>query len=240
MAWARINLIKATGKYRITWTDPLTGKDKTISGFARKREAEEAKVRINAELAAGKAPPNRADGLVTFRATAREWQDQQTHHTEGTRRSNSDVLIGINRCFGDMALADITTKRLAGWLAEMQTRYKPTTAGQHFTIARCVFSFAVKRGYLRESPLGDLRKPSTREQRSIRPMTADEYSKLIVSASDHFAALIDVGWLAGLRISEAIALTTGQIDWDTRELRIDRQIVNQHAGVDPEFGPPNV
>ena len=238
MAWARVNLIKATGKYRVTWTDPVTGKDKTISGFARKREAEEAKVRINAELAGGKAPPNRADGRLTFRTVAAEWQEHQTHHSPGTRRSNSDVLVGINNCFGDMSVADIRPQRLAAWIEDMQTRYEPTTAGQHFTIARCVLTFAVKRGYLRESPLSDLRKPSSREQRKIQPMTPAEYSTLVASAPDHFSALIDVGWFAGLRISEAIALTTGQIDWESRELRVDRQIVNQTAGAVAEFGPP--
>jgi integrase len=59
------------------------------------------------------------------------------------------------------------------------------------------------------------------------------------SVTGRYRALIVLGAGAGLRISEALAVTNDRVDWLGRNLLVDRQLVKCGPYGAPEFGPVN-
>ena len=101
------------------------------------------------------------------------------------------------------------------------------------TVTSCVniFSgllrFALKRKFIPHNPVRDLDRddrPGTKRQSEPRYLTAGELGRLLANLSDTFRPALCVCAYAGLRISEALGLRWGDIDFKAGTLRIERQL----------------
>lgn len=90
---------------------------------------------------------------------------------------------------------------------------------------RSVFSFAHRRGYVRLSPAGELKRVRERAnvEERVRVLTPEDHQQLVAEFDAHWQPLIRVWPFIGLRISEVFGLQWKNLDLSTGKLRVRMQ-----------------
>lgn len=110
------------------------------------------------------------------------------------------------------------------------------TIGQTIDLVKAVFDEAERDGIRRDNPVRRLspnEKDSRQPQNKQRMLTENERGNYLNEAIEKYQAVIAVMLLAGLRISEALGLQWGDIDWEAHELHVARQVdpIKRRTGV---------
>jgi integrase len=95
------------------------------------------------------------------------------------------------------------------------------------TAAGAIFNHAVARGWITESPTKRLARaecPRARNQRQVRVLTPEEIGRVIAGATPRWRPLFIAAAHTGARISELLALTWADIDWDENAVSISKQL----------------
>ncbi len=85
------------------------------------------------------------------------------------------------------------------------------------------------------SPCVNIKLPNV-DQTEITVLPVETVAALTDGMPERYRALVVLGAGSGVRISEAVAVTTDRIDWPRRSLRIDRQLLRVSQET-PVFGP---
>jgi len=87
--------------------------------------------------------------------------------------------------FRKYSLSAITTHQLEKWRSEKIARgLKPTTVNRDFNSLRGMLTKAVEWGYISKSPASDLKAIKVREERGVRYLSRDEFSRLITALKE--------------------------------------------------------
>jgi integrase len=95
------------------------------------------------------------------------------------------------------------------------------------TIISAILSFSLSRGYIATSPLSRLsriERPRQVSRREAQRLTEEEIRRLCESATPRYRPVITTLAWTGLRVSEALALQWKDIDFETNEIRVCRQL----------------
>ena len=111
-----------------------------------------------------------------------------------------------------------------------------TIAGTQ-TIVSAILNLALSRGYIATNPLkrlSRLERPQQVSKREARRLTEGEIRLLCESATPRYRPLITTLAWTGLRVSEALALQWSDVDFQSKEIRVRRQLDDKGAAKPPK------
>jgi integrase len=255
MSAPRVPIPKHPGLYRrggrvvFRYRDPSGASRWSSAATVAEAESKRAALRTDVERG-----DYRELSRVTFTEYAVEWIEGYSGRTsrglrEQTRRDYRRALgldeEGAVRADNGAAVAFFGRKRLAAieprdvkrYLAEVAARgVSRDTVRLALAPLRALFATAVEEGLIRSNPASGLRLPSAghdeHEHEGPKAMTETELAMLLDSAPEPWRLLFAFLAQTGLRISEAVALDFGDVDFGRRRVKVRRRL---HKG---QLGPP--
>jgi integrase len=211
----------------LQWTDPDTGKRKSKSaGTANEKEAEQARADLEYELNHGRYQEASRMSWERFRELF------EAEYVAGKRQATRDnyrhVFDAFEAICNPRSLRAVNERTVSAFVAGMRTAklrsgrqgMLPLTIKVYLQFLRTALGWAVGQKMLPAVPKFPAVKVPKRKPQAV---SAEAFERLLAKAPDEETRVfLLAGWLAGLRISEAMAL-----EWEeTREapyLDFDRQ-----------------
>lgn len=211
------------------YTDPVTGKHVTRStGTKRKREAERAAAKWEAELREGRSRSKSRMTWIEFRERV------DTIYLPGLAKKSANMVWTSLDSFESFArphlMGSITSDLVARWQQALRSRrLAEATIRSYSATLKAVLRWAVTIELIPAAPSISMPKRARSSDRQTpmkgRALTDEEFGRMIgcietvvgPTAAPSWTRLIEGLWLSGLRLSEALSLT-----WDDEnELRVD-------------------
>jgi integrase len=134
----------------------------------------------------------------------------------------------IKPMWGDQPLTAIQPQAVESWLRSLDLAPKSKThvrALMHALFEFAMFAGAIELG---RNPISLVRNHgATHRIRQVRNLTVAEFQRLVKELPEPFATLALCCGCLGLRISEALGLKWGDVDWLGSSISIQRSIVGQ-------------
>ena len=215
----------------VRWRD---GTHHRSRSFTRKASADWWAHRVEAERWQPRQVPAAIDPATTLAEWVAVWRESRTH-----RPSTVDQLDYVARRLGplgDRPMASLRPSEVQAWVTALSARYAPSTVTTTVGWVRSALSAAVTDGLIASSPARTVRVPAPPPP-DVTPYSPAELAALEDAMPDRWALLVRLGSGLGLRLGEALGLTTDRIDWLGGWVTVDRQIITRPDGT-RTFGPP--
>ena len=142
-----------------------------------------------------------------------------------TRETARRALVGLARSLPQQCIDDastITPGHMIEWAAGMDG-YAAATRDQRIAKVKAFFAWAVREGFLPDSPAAGLKRPRNNWQPT--PMTQDQLKRILDAASktrlpERDSAIVSLLIDTGLRASELCAAPVNALDLDSGQLRV--------------------
>jgi integrase/recombinase XerC len=153
-----------------------------------------------------------------------------SRHTVAAYRRDLTSLVDFleTRAARGATLADVSRLSLRAWLAELAQKLAPGSVARKLSSVRALFVYLGRQGKSRENPAALLQSPKL-SRRLPLVLSAESASHVVEAprllAGDAVeglrdAALLELLYGAGLRVSELVALDVDGIDLRTLEARV--------------------
>src|SRR5437899_3193428 len=195
----------------------------------------------------------RLDGLplsprLTFAEVADRWLTQfESKVAAGERRDRtldlyrSQLHHHLLPRLGRRRLALVTADDVVAVARELQAEgLSPWTVKRILGALSCVFTFALRRGYVATHPFHRLeRDERPRPLRSDqRVLTQTQLARLFAACPRRYQPLLLTGAYTGMRLSEVLALSWDDIDFAAGVVHVRHQLARGRRGVPPHRIPP--
>lgn len=231
-------------RYRARWTDD-NGKTCT-ERFTSSREAASYAAAMQTDVSRGQHIGRKA-GKITFRAYAERWRDLQSHAPSTRANVESHLRLHTIPFFGDRPLKSITTSDIQAFQKKITGTLAKSTVKVLMGELSAIFSAAVADRERPSSPCTGVKTQKPPKAR-VEVMPAGLVDAILAAMPPRMRALVKVGALAGLRISEALALEVDRVPGlepegvrplrrDEPELRVEQQLMRV-KGEPPYLAPP--
>ena len=215
----------------VSWKDENgRWRQKSKQGFPHKRDAKEAEAGI---IAAIKKQPHPVDEALRG-ITLKQFVEEYLRARKGLIHGSKKHYINAVNALQDLAKRPVDTitfrdlqNVISGW------NYASETQKNYRILLRALFRAAVKPYRLiSENPMDDVEIAKGREKKERRPVTDEEYKKVLAALKDDPEALLAVNILyyTGLRRGELLGLTWDKIDWKGSSMIIETQWNNTVTG----------
>lgn len=207
---------------RITYRDEL-GRKRQIErvGTDSKRETEKIGRELQLQIDKGK----KKFSQITYADFLHEWDADYLSTTElkpSTIRSYRNVIYNkLIPALGAMKIKDIRAKHLQNYLNSLVEEFSPSTINTVFSVIRKSFAYAVSFSeHIDTNPAINIYRPKKAtaaiKPQEVTPFMHDEMAQILkrFPASHQFYAPVILGYLAGLRIGEALALQWSDVHQD--------------------------
>ena len=166
-------------------------------------------------------------GRITLTQFFEDWASRQLWESN-TERAMRLALSCSD--LGHLPIREIRRAHVEGWIKRMHTNgLAPGTIKTRFTNVRSVLRAAVREHLIVQNPTDDVALPRVRRRAASMTLpTTAQVASIIRDAEPWFRAFISLAAFAGLRLGEAAALKTSDIDHEALTLDVRRQV--QRAG----------
>ncbi|MCL6592879.1 MAG: site-specific integrase [Alicyclobacillus sp.] len=234
-------IIRRNGKWAYVISaprDPVTGKYKQIwrSGFATKREADEAMRRHLAELSTG-----RVQVSLTLQEYLLLWLDRNRDRL--APRTHDIYAYTCERYIipmvGQVKLSELRPLHVEHLYAHWSQTLQPSSVHRIHRVLRAALNRAVKWGYIADSPMVRVDPPSNKIERrsTLTVERALEALEWLRSRSTVCWLSVYLALYTGMRRAEIAGLQWQDIDWDGQAIRVQRTRQRSRGGQDI-VGPP--
>jgi integrase len=189
-----------------------------------------------------------ASPQLTFAEVARRWLDEfEAKVAAGERRQRTLELyrshLGRHLLpeLGRSRIQLITPDQIAMLIGRLEAKgLAPWTIRGVLIPLGCVFGFALRRGLATRNPLRRLeRSERPRVCRSNqRVLTQSEIARLLAVSSPRYRPLLATAIYTGMRFSEVLALSWGDIDPSAGVIHVRHALARGRAGVPPHRTAP--
>ncbi|MBV8291882.1 MAG: site-specific integrase [Mycobacterium sp.] len=153
------------------------------------------------------------DGVMTFDAWAERWLAAYSKsRRQSSARQARTHLKTIREAFGPMTLAEIKPSMVTAWTGRLNEEYKPSTVYAIYRRLTHVLDDAVHDGVLARNPCSRRTAPPVGDVEQYCPTTEQVWA-LHDAMPEHLQVAVLLGAFAGLRVSEAVALRTEDVDF---------------------------
>jgi integrase len=175
------------------------------------------------------------DGRMSFRDYAEEWRDIQIHRSKTSEKVETHLRRHIYPHIGDRPIGAIRRSEIQGLVKTLAEEFAPATVEGAYVWTAAVFKAAVADRIISASPCQDITRPNI-ERPKVVPWPTQRVAALVAAVPDRCRALIVLGAGTGVRMSEALGVTSDRVDWMRKNLEVNRQLVRVVDGA-PVFGP---
>jgi integrase len=187
----------------------------------------------HSKLAGGYVDPRA--GRIIFRSYAEQWRTVQIHRPSTAIKVEGMLRLHVYPRIGGRPIGSIRPSEIQTLVKGLTERMVPHSVEVVFEWVASIFKAAVADQIIPTSPCRGIKLPSV-ERPKVIPLSVETVDALICEVPDRYRALIVLGAGTGIRISEALGLTSDRVDWMRRQIVIDRQLVRTERG-QPVFGP---
>jgi len=125
--------------------------------------------------------------------------------------------------FGKKLLKQIKPIDLQEWQNTIIDKTSISSLHKHRNIFRGILDDALREEYITSNPFDKVRRPIA-EDKEIKPFTKDEIEKIITTASVKMRNFFIISVFTGMRTGELTGLTWDDIDYDRKEIRINKTL----------------
>jgi integrase len=218
--------------WRARWRTPEGGSRSQT--FARKQDAQRHLAAVEGSKVTG-AYVDPSAGKVIFKAYAEQWRSIQVHRPSTEKKLEGQLRLHVYPSLGARPMGAIRQSEVQGLVKSLDSTLAPATVALVYSWVVAIFRAAVADKIIASSPCHDIKRRRV-ERRTVVPLPVETVERLVADAPDRYRALFVLGAGTGVRISEALGVTTDRVDWMRRLLVVDRQLVGQRDG-EPVFGP---
>lgn len=156
-----------------------------------------------------------------------ETEKRASPHTISAYRGDLDGLRAFaNKKHGDAVRIDqVDVYTLRGWLGELARTLAPGSVARKIAAVRTMMRFGRRRGFLTENPADQLSSPKVR--RPLPTMLSASAAAQVMESADatsvlglRDAAMLELLYGSGLRVSELSGLDLGDVDLEGRSVRV--------------------
>lgn len=226
MAWvARRERTATNGKrtvtYRVRWRE--TDGRARAKTFRRKVEADRFAAMVSADIVRGHYIDPDA-GKVRFDDYAAQWLAAQTFEDGTVEMVELRFRLHVMPHLGSRNLADIQPSTIQGWLRTL-TGLSGNYQKVMYANVSSVFTAAVDDGLIPKNPCKapSVRRPKS-DPRKLKPWTREQAMAVRDQLPDQFKLVVDLEIGLGLRQGEIFGLSWDDIDLNTGEIEIKRQV----------------
>lgn len=197
---------------------------KTIKGTLK--EAREYERQYRQQLAGGLNPFCK---IKTFEDLLAKYKEQRFPLLAPYTKLNKEQLFKKHLIpyFGG-SLQSITRERAGSYIAElMSNNYSVNTVRNIIKEAKAVFNFAFEAGIVSYNPFNRLKLPVKQNKKEVKPLTAEEISKVLNNDPD---LVIRLALVSGARPSEYLGLKWEDINFQAGTIEIKRTICYTKEG----------
>jgi len=220
--------------YRVRWRGP-DGKERNKT-FKRRVEADRFCAVVSADLVRGQYVDPDA-GKVPFKTYARKWLDAQTF--EETTREAVELRLRLHAfpSLGDRNIGDVQPSTIQGWLRTLAD-LAPTYRKVVFANVSTIFTAAVDDELIPKNPCkaASVRRPRS-DLKKIAPWTRERVLAVRDELPERYQLVAWLGAGLGLRQGEIFALSPDDVDFESGEVQVRRQ-VKLFGGNAQVFGLP--
>lgn len=218
-----------------TWTPQKTMAESKLIAQAEKEAAIWERT-ISKEIIV-QAKEQKASDIPFYVFVHTIWLPSQTRDKEyraSTIAFHSYILKIINDYLGELPINNITSKDIQGYLNYLKNTYKtkqnqslaPKSIRHHYCTANLIFEYAVKHGYIDVNPVSKVDIPKL-VRHKVDALSKGEVQRFIreIEKLPHMQRLLYTLLLTtGMRRGECFGLQWGDIDFDNRTIRIERNV----------------
>jgi integrase len=185
---------------------------------------------------------------LTFAEVSARWLAEfEARVTAGERRDRtldlyrSQLSRHLLPPLGRRRLALITPDDVVAVMRELQADgLSPWTIKRILGALSCVFTFALRRGYVATHPFQRLERderphPLRSDQRVL---TRSELTRLFAACPRRYRPLLATGAYTGMRLSEVLGLSWDDVDFAAGLIHVRHQLARGRRGVPPHRIPP--
>jgi integrase len=177
-------------------------------------------------------PPSTSNAAPTVSTLVEQYQTEKMPTRYSSRRSYSAWLRNhIVLKWGACEITAVQARPVELWLESLTLAPKSKTAIRG--LLRILWDFAMWRGDVptQRNPMELVTiKGASKRMSKPRSLTVEEFQRFIVHLGEPFRTIALVCVSLGLRISEALALKWGDVNWLEGKLKVERGIVRQRVG----------
>lgn len=212
---------KRTVTYRVRWRE--TDGRARAKTFRRKVEADRFAAMVSADIVRGHYIDPDA-GKVRFDDYAAQWLAAQTFEEGTVEMVELRFRLHVMPHLGSRSLADIQPSTIQGWLRTL-TGLSGNYQKVMYANVSSVFTAAVDDGLIPKNPCKapSVRRPKS-DPRKLKPWTREQAMAVRDQLPDQFKLVVDLGIGLGLRQGEIFGLSLDDIDLNTGEIEIKRQV----------------
>jgi len=197
----------------------------TLAQLPLRRDAERAVSALRVNVNAGvHAPQTVAELIAHYRKI--ELVPERKAASSIYVNGNFLSLYVVPR-WGDVRLEAVRTVEVESWLSSLP--HAPGTKAKIRNLMSALFNHAIRHEWTLTNPITQVRC-SAKRLRVPDVLTPVEFRALLARLEQRDRAMVLLAGSTGLRRSEMIALTWGDIAWDHREITIRRSRVRQWFG----------
>ena len=218
--------VRQRGKtFSARWRD-VDGRDAEEGGFVDKVSALNHALDMEFLVRKGKKTRPSDMNLTLLEFIEKVWTST-LDVTSGTLIDYQYSLNGsIVPKFGNMVMKEIKPADIEAWVVSMKTsgRLSDRTIEKRRLLLATILKKAVQNEYLLKSPFDKLSFSKARIINKVVPLSLDQVTALANALTPRFRIMIWIGYYTGMRPSEILGLTWGQLNFAEETILVDRQI----------------
>lgn len=192
------------------------------SGEAKRAEAETL-LRLEADDGENEDNP-------TFEFVAKEYLKwyKKRRKASSYLKTSSIIETHLIPRFGKKRINNIRSRDIMRFQNDLLDRYAVAHVKKIHQVLSAVFNFAIKQEYTKDNPARLAGNVDIEEEKHINYWTLDEFKAFIQHVDDQlYYALFMTLYYSGMRKGELLALTWGDIDFDSNTINIDKTVYNR-------------
>lgn len=147
---------------------------------------------------------------------------------EGYERELNSHILPV---FGEQKMSEIKPADIEAWMVSLKQvgpngrkALADKTIERHVNLLATILKKAVQNGYIHTTPFSQIKRKKARSVRKIVPLDPKLVQKIAAGFAERFRIIVWIGFYTGMRPSEALGLTWGQLDFQSGTITIDRQL----------------
>jgi integrase len=220
------------GKFIVQYTDSTGRVRFKTTSASNLTEAKAAREKLRVDARSGDAV---VPATATVRDVAEDFLSTFGSLVEAGEKSQRTLDLYEQRWsthlepkLGRLRIQSVRPDHVARLLDDLRRAgLAPWTVKGVYVLLGSIFSHAMTRGLIAESPLKRLsraERPTGKAKTKPRTLTDEECGKLIASASGLWRVMLSVAVGTGLRLSELIALQWQNVSFEDAEIRVTHQL----------------